>query len=327
MTPTNILVLGAGELGTSILHSLANHQSTRQKTITVLLRQTSITPASNKEQESKIQSLRILGIQFLPADLVNDSIPSLSEAFRPYDTIISCIGFTAGSGTQVKISKAVLEAGAASGPTGRKRRFIPWQFGVDYDAIGRGSPHDLFDEQLDVRDLLRGQEQVEWVIVSTGMFMSFVFHEGFGVVDLREGVVRALGGWENRVTVMAVEDIGKVTSQIVLGEDTERLFERSGPVFVAGDTVSYGELAGFLEKFTGREFRKEVVTVEQAIEGARSDDAAGVSSALNKYRAVFGQGKGVAWDLKDTWNHRAGIPVMSLEEWARKNLREYMAAK
>ena len=46
------------------------------------------------------------------------------------------------------------------------KRYFPWQFGVDYDVIGRGSAQDLFDEQLDVRDLLRSQNRMEWVIVS-----------------------------------------------------------------------------------------------------------------------------------------------------------------
>jgi len=53
------------------------------------------------------------------------------------------------------------------------KRYFPWQFGVDYDVIGRGSAQDLFDKQLDVRHLLRGQSGTEWVVVSTGMFMSF----------------------------------------------------------------------------------------------------------------------------------------------------------
>lgn len=90
---------------------------------------------------------------------------TLAALFRPFHTIISCTGFVAGRDTQFKLAHAVLVAGVA--------RYFPWQFGVDCDVIGRGSAQDLFDEQLDVRDLLRGQEGTEWVIVSTGMFMSF----------------------------------------------------------------------------------------------------------------------------------------------------------
>jgi hypothetical protein len=43
------------------------------------------------------------------------------------------------------------------------KRYFPWQFGVDYDVIGGGSAQDLFDEQLDVRDLLRSQDRTEWL--------------------------------------------------------------------------------------------------------------------------------------------------------------------
>ena len=91
----------------------------------------------------------------------------------------------------MKIAQAALEGGV--------RRYFPWQFGVDYDVLGRGSAQDLFDEQLDVRDLLRGQSSTEWVIVSTGMFTNFLFEPSFGVVvfdgEKGEGtIVRGLGG-------------------------------------------------------------------------------------------------------------------------------------
>jgi len=113
----------------------------------------------------------------------------------PFDTIISCTGFVAGPGTQLKIARAVLDAGV--------RKYVPWQFGVDYDVIGKGSAMELFDEQLDVRDILRGQEKTDWIIISTGIFMSFLFKPSFGVVEMdgtgQNGlpVVRALGSWES----------------------------------------------------------------------------------------------------------------------------------
>ncbi|KIJ48961.1 hypothetical protein M422DRAFT_247335 [Sphaerobolus stellatus SS14] len=108
-------------------------------------------------------------------------------------TIISCTGFVGGRGVQIKLAGAVLSANI--------KRYFPWQFGVDYDIVDYESAQDLFDEQLDVRALLRGQEKKEWVIISTGMFTSFSFEREFSVVDVERGVIKALGGWENRVTV------------------------------------------------------------------------------------------------------------------------------
>lgn len=121
--------------------------------------------------------------------------------------MVSCIGFAAGPGTQRKITEAALAA--------RVSRYFPWQFGVDYDAIGHGSPQDLFDEQLDVRDMLRAQDDTEWVIVSTGMFTSFLFEPDFGVVDLAANTVNALGSWDTEVTVTTPEDIGVLTAEII----------------------------------------------------------------------------------------------------------------
>ena len=158
--------------------------------------------------------------------------------------MIGCTGFVAGRSIQLKLARAALDAGV--------RRYFPWQFGVDYDAIGRGSAQDLFDEQLDVRDLLRSQDRTEWVIVSTGMFTSFLFEPSFGVVDLAQDTVRALGSWDNAVTVTTPEDIGVLTAEIV---STEPRIANS-VVYTAGDTITYARLADVVDTVLGRKVRR-----------------------------------------------------------------------
>lgn len=81
-------------------------------------------------------------------------------------------------GFQLRIAQLALAVGVG--------RFFPWQYGLDYDAIGAGSQQDLFDEQLEVRALLRRSPAcapTDWCIVSTGVFTSFLFEAGFGPVD------------------------------------------------------------------------------------------------------------------------------------------------
>ena len=56
------------------------------------------------------------------------------------------------------------------------------------------------------------------MIVSVGMFTSFLFEPSFGIVDLDHGEVLALGSWDNAVTVTTPEDIGKLTTEILLTE-------------------------------------------------------------------------------------------------------------
>ncbi|KAL2862824.1 aromatic alcohol reductase [Aspergillus lucknowensis] len=316
MTTRNILVLGAGELGTQVLVSLAQHPNrniTTSTLISALLRPTTLT-STNPQKTKELDLLREHGITLIPGDITNDPIPTLVSIFSNYDTIISCTGFTAGPGTQLKVAQAVLAA--------KVQRYIPWQFGVDYDVIGRGSGQDLFDEQLDVRDLLRSQETTKWVIISTGMFTSFLFEESFGVVDFANGVVTALGSWGNRVTVTSPEDIGRVTAEVVLGSHSHSEDEEEQdafgdkPIFIAGDTLSYAQLAELVERVTGRQFERRLRTVQ----AAREDLAKDPGNALFKYEIVFGEGRGVAWDVNETWNYQQGMKAQTAEEWAREHL-------
>ncbi|KAJ5222228.1 uncharacterized protein N7469_008468 [Penicillium citrinum] len=301
MTSRKILIIGAGELGLQVLQAIVGHP--RRPVVTaVLMRPDSINTSSPSKQEQN-KALEELGIHFVPGDIVEDSDQKLASIFANYDTVIGCTGFVSGTGVQLKITRSALAAGIS--------RFIPWQFGVDYDTIGRGSPQDLFDEQLDVRDLLRAQNKTRWAIISTGMFTSFLFEPSFGVVDLDHSRMNALGSLENRVTLTTAEDIGLITAEIVLGETD--LFENR-PIFIGGDTISYEELAQLVERVTGKSISRHVLKT-QTMQAALADDP---QNGLLKYQAVFGQGRGVAWDLSETWNYQKGIKAETAEGWARR---------
>ncbi len=80
---------------------------------------------------------------------------------------------------------------------------------------------------------------MEWVIVSTGMFTSFLFEPSFGVVDLAQNTVHALGSWDTSVTDTTPDDIGALTAEIIFAEP--RIV--NSVVYTAGDTVMYKQLA------------------------------------------------------------------------------------
>jgi hypothetical protein len=252
-----------------------------------------------------IEELRGLGVSILQADVINDSVEELAEHFARFDTIISCVGFIAGAGTQLKLTRAVLQA--------RVKRYVPWQFGVDYDVIGKGSAQDLFDEQLEVRELLRAQRTTEWIIVSTGMFTSFLFEPAFGVVDLAKNTVHALGSWDTQVTVTTPEDIGMLTAKIVFAKP--RLANQV--VFVAGDTLTYAQLADAIDARLNR----TVSRIEWSVPKLKSDLDAAPNDQLSKYRAVFAEGKGVAWDKSQTFNAAHGIDLTTTAGWIEQNLK------
>jgi hypothetical protein len=303
-TSQNILVLGAGELGLPVLRNLARRaRGVAGAKISVLLRASAVESTEPAKQRD-IAEIQRLGIEIVLGDLVKSSIDELAVVFARYDTVIGCAGYAAGIDTPMKLARAALQSGIP--------RYFPWQFGVDFDAIGRGGPQDIFDAQLDVRELLRSQNQMEWVIISTGMFMSYLFEPEFGVVDLQNDAVHALGSLDTAVTLTTPDDIGALTAEVVFLQPRIR----NEIVYLAGDTVTYGEVADKLEAGLGRSFTRSVWTEQYLLDELAHDP----QNMMSKYRAAFAQGRGMAWDKSATFNQRHAVPVTDVSSWIHANL-------
>lgn len=303
-TSRNILVLGAGELGLPVLRNLARRaKSVAGSKISVLLRASAVDSSASAKQRD-IAEIRSLGIEIVLGDLVKSSIDELAVVFARYDTVIGCAGYAAGINTPMKLARAALQSGIP--------RYFPWQFGVDFDVIGRGGPQDIFDAQLDVRELLRSQIQTEWVIISTGMFMSYLFEPEFGVVDLHNDAVHALGSLDTAVTLTTPDDIGALTAEVVFAQPRIR----NEIVYLAGDTVTYGEVADKLEAGLGRSFTRSVWTEQYLLDELARDP----QNMMSKYRAAFAQGRGMSWAKSGTFNQRRSIPVTDVSSWINANL-------
>ena len=303
-TSENILVLGAGELGLPVLRNLALRAKDVEETkISVLLRESTVS-SDEPGKQLVISEIRNSGIHIVTGDLVQSSVDELADLFAQFDTVVGCTGYTAGINTPMKLAQAALQA--------RIPRYFPWQFGADFDAIGRGSPQDIFDAQIDVRDLLRSQHETEWVIISTGIFMSYLFEPEFGVVDLQNSTVHALGSIDNTMTLTTPDDIGMLTAAIVFA--TPRI--RNEIVYIAGDTLTYGEVADKLQSALGRPFTRTEWSEPYLMDKL----ALNPQDMMSKYRAVFAQGRGVAWNMEQTFNARNNIPVTDVSTWINANL-------
>ena len=254
----------------------------------------------------------------LPTDLSGPSA-SLSETFANFDIIVSATGFGADPTTIVKLAQEVLRAGSIKKAKGESDLwYFPWQWGVDYDITGDGQGlMPLFGTQRDVRNLLREQGEesnVTWTVVSTGIFMSFLFEPFWGIVDRtheKEGklVVRCLRDWDHRVTITDVDDIGRVLARIV-NEDVEA---KRRVLYIAGDTLSYGQLAEIVERVSGREVEREEWTISHLVDELKADS----DNDIKKYRLVFAR-EGVWWSKEETVNHKLGMCMMDVDTYASK---------
>ena len=304
--PTQILLLGAGELGTAIYTAISSLPNTH---LTIGVRN----PSKHIHLQSTSASLTAL-------DLTSPS-DTLSPHFAAYDTIISATGFASSPGSVTKLATEILSAGKLRAQRGASRLwFFPWQWGVDYDVTSDGAGlMPLFGEQKSVRDLLRAeavQSNVAWTVVSTGIFMSFLFEPFWGIVDREReasGVVtvRCLQDWEHGVTVTDVDDIGRVLAQVLAGE----VEGENRVVYVAGDSVRYGRLADIVEEVVGSgcQVVREAWSVDHLREELRKDPDDGIK----KYRLVFA-GNGVYWDKETTVNYQLGMDMKDAETFARK---------
>ena len=288
------LVIGAGELGMAVIDALCQAAPAGKSSLSVLLR-----PQIGAEPSPVRAQLKEFGVDIVEADLAAASEDKLAAIFARFATVICCTGFVGGMGTQRKITAAVLKAGV--------ERYVPWQFGVDYDVVGRGSGQEVFDEQSDVRDMLRAQDRTHWVIISTGMFTSFLFEPAFGVVDLTDGKVHALGNWNNRLTVTTPTDIGRLTAAVLAHEPRIE----NEVVYVAGDTFTYAALADMVERHLGRRVDRVLWDMDRL----RSKAAAHPDDAMRKYHLAFARDTGVAWDMERTYNARQAMAVTDVQAW------------
>lgn len=100
-------------------------------------------------------------------------------------------------------------------------------------------------------------------------------------------------------------DIGALTAEVVFAQPTIR----DEIVYLAGDTVTYGEVADKLQTVLERPFTKAEWTVPHL----KPELAQDPENHIKKYRAVFAEGKGVAWPKRDSFNGRNGIKVTTAE--------------
>ncbi|KAI9713288.1 MAG: hypothetical protein M1828_001461 [Chrysothrix sp. TS-e1954] len=346
-----ILVLGAGVLGLPILRRLAHTArslpSERRFSISVTLRpsnavfsspppstiayQSSDKPSPPAALDATLPELiQHHAVTPIAIDLARSSHDTLVDLFSGYHTLISATGYSITSSavpppfsetehpstvTMDATAFPVLIAHAAL--AARVDRFLPWAFGLDYVAIGRGREQKVFDAQLDVRELLeahtkemarRGEVGTQWVIVPVGVFSDLLGSRGWGVVDVPragdgdvdgkgEGVLRALGSWDTPITLTTPHDIALGIAHILFPKPSpspQTPLPLPPTIRLSTSTTTYAALASTVSSVLNRDFKRECWDLERIareLEGKPGD-------TLWSYRAVFARGVGTAWEVE-----------------------------
>lgn len=120
-----------------------------------------------------------------------------------------------------------------------------------------------------------------------------------------------MNDWQHGVTVTHVNDIGKVVARVVHG-DVE---SENRVLFAAGDSVSYEQLVGIVERVTGKKVKRE----KWDLQHLRAELVKDPDDMIKKYRLVFA-GDGVRWDKEKTVNAKLSITLTDVESWAGQNL-------
>ena len=110
--------------------------------------------------------------------------------------------------------------------------------------------------------------------------------------------ITALASMENAITATSAEDIGKWTAELVFDAESPI----NTPVYVAGETLTYEQLADILERVlkpNGVEVVRKVWTVEW-LKG-EMERGEGERDKLKRYRVVFAEGRGVSWPRGGCW--------------------------
>ena len=275
-----VLVLGYARAGSSILKALGRRSG--QFHTAVLVRHSAL--ATKADQMAEFQAL---GIALVEGDL-NAPEAELASFFAGYHTVISCVThFRFGTDEM-----AVVRACKAAGVT----RYMPTAWGVDEQAMGRGSAMAaVLDQKLDFYDAL-ARSGLPWTAVSCGFWLEWLLGLGFGNLlglDWRQRVFTAVGGFDLRVSTTSLLDLGELVAEVLLDPAT-----LNSHVRVQSARVTLEQITVAVERASGASWERRVVSIEDA----EALQAAAPGSWTWTGRLSVARQRGVQWPLGDSWN-------------------------
>ena len=282
--PLRTLVVGFGNIGSSIVRALASADYRGRLSPALLVRSSSL---QNEAKAAKVRSLQALGVELVHGDC-DDPTAELAARLRGFHTVVSVVGGPSFRDAQLNLLEACKQAGV--------KRFIPSDWSVDTEAAGEGHALSrLYDNKRAVTEALRVSEPaLDYVRVMPGLYAELLFSP-WGGVDIANLTVTAPYSLDTRVTFTSTADIGRITAALLLSDDVHRAV-----VNISSDTLTFAEIADTIERITGKAVQRRV--------WAASDIDAAIAAPTRSVKAeaakFLGEGRGAWWEQSASWNNQ-----------------------
>jgi nucleoside-diphosphate-sugar epimerase len=212
--------------------------------------------SSNPEKAKLLESFKASGANILPGSV--EDYASVVEAIRKVDVVISAVGCLQLM-SQMNIIKAIKEVGTI-------QRFIPSEYGVDYDRIYNpvGPIKTVVDDSLKIRRAVEA-EGVPYTYIIGNLFAAY-FVSSLGQLILNgippRDKIAIYGDGNCKVSFLKEEDVATFTIKTV---DDPRTLNKSLHFMPPANTMSVNELVSQWEKMIGRTMEKIYVLEEELL--------------------------------------------------------------
>jgi len=297
-SPLRVILLGAtGTVGVHIANGFLLPEYAPKVVLTIVSRQATAETAGPKKD--LLDGFVKQGAKIVHADISSATEADLIKLFSGQDVVVSAV-----AGSQLTAQARCIVPAQKAGV----KWFVPSEFGVDHEIIGRGSVMAYFDDKIAHSEAIH-EAGLDVMHVNTGNFAEYVLSP-FSGLDLANSTQTAQGGADVAFNTTPLAEVGRqVADAIVTGRGRNQTIH-------TGETITYAQLGDLVERITGKKLTRKVRTVAEA----HAEIAANPQNTLARYGVIFGSGKGTSWPQSETYAVKNNLKVQTFEEFARKAL-------
>jgi len=271
----NFAVIGAGTIGTFIIHQLLTDKTAGTiNDVVVLTRQGSKTTVGT-------------GARLVTVDYSNKE--SVKKALTGVDVVISTLAASA-LDVQPGIAEVAKEAGV--------KLFVPSEFGGPTEGATEG----LFGAKAKIQEQLKAIG-IPYALFYTGAFADSLWGP-FLDLDIANGKISVGGDGSKRIPFTSRTDIARFVSYVLTHLPADQLKNRS--FTMAGDTKSFNEIVKEYEARTGKKVEVTYIPISE-LDARLASNPQDVAAYLQKLWATKERPLGTDNHLYPDWNPSTAV--------------------